>query len=148
MAAFPGLWSRTETPPERHTESLHQRLQDQADWEPNEQPRREPGELDDPALEEIRRSRERGDGKEREEAVVAQGEVAHRDDPVGVQSGQEPDEPPEEERGKQREDRLVPDGDPEIPGGGKHSESADGEDHLADVQRRTRDMDVREGLVE
>ena len=121
MAASPGLYVRIETPPLNGTLgvcSLDCQYQDER--EPHKQPRHEPGELVEPAVEEVRGSRQRRDGKEREQAVVAKGEVAHRvDDPVGTQPGQEPDETPEEERGKQRQDRLVPDRDPEVPGGGK-----------------------------
>ena len=78
MAAFPGLCVRTETPPLNGTLGpFSSRRQYQGEREPDEQPRHEPGELGEPAVEEVRGSRQRRDGEEREEAVVAQGEVAH-----------------------------------------------------------------------
>jgi hypothetical protein len=116
--------------------------------EPDEQPRHEPGELGEPAVKQVRGSSQRRNGKEREEAVVAQREVAQSPDPVGLKSRQEPDESPEEERGKHRQDRLVPDRDPEVSSGGKDSEGADRENHLADVQGRARETDIRPRLVQ
>jgi hypothetical protein len=64
-----------------------------------------------------------------------------------VVPGQYPDQPPEEERGEQRQDRLSSDREPQIHGGGEDSDGADDQDHLADVHRRAGDVDVREGLV-
>jgi hypothetical protein len=74
--------------------------------------------------------------------------VAQGLDSVGLKSRQEPDESPEKERGKHRQDRLVPDRDPEVSSGGKDSEGADRENHLADVQRRARETDIRPRLVQ
>ena len=118
MAAFPVCACRIETPLNGTLGACSFGDRYQAEREPDEQPRHEPGELGEPAVKEVRGSRQRRDGKEREEAVVDQGEVTNGPDPVGAQSGQEPDESPEEERSEQRQDRLVPDRDPEVPGGG------------------------------
>ena len=93
--------------------------ENQAERKPYQQPRHEPGELDDQAFNDVRRSRQRGGGEEREQAVVHEGEVAHGVDPIGVVPGQEPEEPPEEINGEQRQNRFVPDRDPEISGGGE-----------------------------
>jgi hypothetical protein len=121
----------------------------QGEREPDKQPRREPGELGEPAVKQVRGSGQCGNGEEREEAVVAQSEVAQRgDDPVGAYSGREPEQPPQEPRREQRQDRLVPDGDPKVPGGAKHSHRADGENQLADVGRRAGQVDIREGPVQ
>ena len=79
MAAFPASCVRSETPPLNGTlGACTLRRKYQAEREPDEQPWCEPGELGEPAVNEVRGSRQRRDGKEREEGVVAQGEIAHR----------------------------------------------------------------------